>query len=83
MNLENFIKKYVCKNTIIRLWKPIKGGHELIYQKGSKEVCMEWELLQNKVYQSKYKSCEVIGVTDIITDSYREAINIVISIGDD
>lgn len=42
---------------------------------------MEHELLNNKVWQSKYNECKVIGVTDIACDDfYREAVNIVIEI---
>jgi iron uptake system EfeUOB component EfeO/EfeM len=80
VELKEFVEKYICKNTIIRLWKPIKGGHEMLHQKNDKEVCMEWELLKNEVWQSKYNENKVVGITDIITDTYREAVNIVIDI---
>lgn len=80
MILQEFVEKFVCKNTLIRLWKPIKGGHEMII-KDDKSVCMEWELLQGKVWQAQYKSYEVVGVTDIVVDdAYREAVNIVVKV---
>lgn len=78
MKLYEFVDKFICKNTLIRLWKPIKGGHEMIHKNGN-SVCMEWELLKNSVWQSEYNNCEVVGVTDIgVDDFYREAVNIVI-----
>lgn len=50
----------------------------MIYRKDD-SVCMEWELLKNKVWQSEYNNCIVIGVKDIVVDDlYREAVNIVI-----
>lgn len=80
MKLKVFIEKFVCKNTLIRLWEPIKGGNKMIV-KDDKTVCMEWELLQDKVWQSEYGNCEVVGVTDIlVNDFYKEAVNIVINI---
>jgi len=39
---------------------------------------MEWELLKNKVWQSKYRDCKVIEVTDILTETTKEAVNKVI-----
>lgn len=80
MILKDFIEKFVCKNTLIRLWKIVNGEHEMIV-KENKVVCMGWELLNNKTWQSEYGNREVVGVTDIIVnDFYREAINIVINI---
>ncbi|HLO11143.1 MAG TPA: hypothetical protein VK190_02680 [Pseudoneobacillus sp.] len=51
--------------------------------KDDKRVCMEWEMLQDKVWQSEYANCEVVGVTDIVVeDAYREAVNIVIKVSE-
>lgn len=87
MKLEDFISNYVCQNSLIRLWKPTKEGHQMIYKEDKNkpnnidDVCMEWQLLTDKVWQSEYKDCQVIGVNDISVDGfYREAINIVIDI---
>lgn len=78
MRLKDFVDTFVCRNTLIRLWKPVKGGHKMIYN-GDKSVCMEWELVRGETWQSKYNDCEVIGVKDIVVDDfYREAVNIVI-----
>ena len=79
MKLKEFIEKFICKNSLIRLWKPIKGcKHQMLIEE-DKKVCMEWELLDGKVWQSKYLENEVIGINDIVVnDFYREAINIVI-----
>lgn len=79
MKLKEFIEKFICKNTIIRLWTPIKSGHKMLCE-DDKEVCMEWELLKGSVWQSKYSDCDVIGVSDIVVDTYKEAVNIVIDI---
>lgn len=78
MTLKDFVKRFICNNTLIRLWHPIEGGHALV-QKDKKSVCMEWELLNDKVWQSNYGKHEVIGVTDIVVDDfYKEAVNIII-----
>lgn len=77
MRLGEFIEKYMCKNTIIRLWVKYDNGHKLLIE-NDKDVCMEWQLLKNEVWQSKYKNNKVIGVTDIVNETYRESVNIVI-----
>lgn len=80
MTLREFVEKFVCHNTIIRLWKPIKGGHKMLVKEGN-SVCMEWALLRDETWQSSYNDCKVIGVTDIVVDDfYREAVNIVLDI---
>lgn len=86
MNLKDFITDHICPNSLIRLWTPLGvGKHQMIYKEdGSKpnnvdDVCMEWELLNDKVWQSKYKDCKVIGVNGIaVKGFYTTAINIVI-----
>ena len=40
------------------------------------------DLLKNRVYQSDYKANSVLGIKDIMTKQYQEAVNIVIKIGD-
>ena len=80
MVLKDFVDTFICSNTLIRLWEPIKGGHKMIHN-GEDSVCMEWELVRGEVWQSKYNHCEVIGVKDIVVDDfYREAVNIIIKI---
>jgi len=82
MKLKEFVKKFVCKNTLIRLWVPTEGGHEMMVQ-DNRSVCMNWELLQENTWQSKCLDHEVIGVTDIVChDRYKEAVNIVIKEGE-
>lgn len=79
MTLEDFIKKFVCKNSLVRLWIKTKSGYKMICN-GDNSVCMEWKLLKGGVWQSEYKDCEVIGVKDMFVDDYYgEAINIVIN----
>lgn len=87
MTLNEFVRKYVCPNTLIRLWVPLcGGGHRMLCRRDEEkpgnvdDVCMEHELLSSKSWLSRYSLCEVVGVTDIVvTDNfYREAVNIVI-----
>lgn len=87
LRLGDFISSFICNNSLIRLWKPTKEGHQMIYKDDKSkpdnidDVCMEWQLLTDKVWQSEYKECRVIGVNDIYVDGfYREAINIVIEV---
>ena len=87
MKLKTFVKKYICSNTLIRLWVPTSGGgHRMLCRYNDKkpwnidDVCTEHELLSSKSWQSEYSLCEVVGVTDIvvINSLYPEAVNIVI-----
>ena len=79
MRLKDFVETFVCRNTLIRLWTPIKGGHKMI-RNGEDSVCMEWKLVRGETWMSKYNDYEVIGVKDIVVDDfYREAVNIVIN----
>ena len=79
MNLNTFIKACVCPNTIVRLWTEIKDGHQMLWEKETeKEVGMEWEITAGKGWQAVYADWLVIGVTDILCDTYKEAVNIVI-----
>ena len=87
MLLKTFVRKYICSNTLIRLWVPASGGgHRMLCRYDEKkpgnidDVCMEHELLSSKSWLSEYSLCEVVGVTDIVvTDNfYPEAVNIVI-----
>lgn len=84
MKLKEFIEKFICRNTLIRLWFTHDSGHIMVTDQSEKDmlhngVCMDWEMINGKVWQSKYLNCKVIGVTDILVDSfYKEAVNIVI-----
>lgn len=80
MKLKDFVDTFICRNTLIRLWTVNENhaGYKMIYREDD-SVCMEWELLKDKVWQSEYNNCIVIGVKDIVVDDlYREAVNIVI-----
>lgn len=77
MCLKDFIEKFVCKNTLIRLWTEIPCGHKMITD-GDTEVGMEWQITDGTGWQSKYCNRTVIGVTDIVCNSYNAAVNIVI-----
>lgn len=79
MILFDFVKNYVCPNTMIRLWVKNSSGHEMLTEENGELVCMEHQFLKGEAWQSKYGYYEVIGVTDIaVDDFYREAVNIVI-----
>lgn len=85
MKLKEFLEKFICRNTLVRLWYKDGSGHIMITNdeerhKLENAVCMEWELLDSKAWQRIYLDNEVIGVTDIVVhDSfYKEAVNIVI-----
>lgn len=78
MTLKEFISSFVCKNTLIRLWIKHLGGHRMLVHPSGKEVCMEWAILDGSGWSSVFSDWKVIGVTDILCDSYMEAINIVI-----
>lgn len=72
MELKEFIENFVARNTLVRFWTKIKGGHELVGDKGSLQ--MEWEAKKSKLATRK-----VLGVTDILVPGpYSEAVNIVI-----
>ena len=75
MILKEFIENFVCKNSLIRLWYPVKGGHEMVID----DVSMEWETSKGEGIYRKFINNNVIGVTDIlVSGNYTEAINIVI-----
>lgn len=84
MNLRDFVKQFVRPNTFVRLWVVSlnSSGYQMLYEKTPEEsVCMEWKLLQEKCWHSRYLNCTVLGVKDIFVDDfYREAVNIVIKL---
>lgn len=77
MKLREFIEKFVCKNTLIRLWTEYKGGHKMIHC-SEEEVGMEWQILNGESFLCAFCDREVVGVTDIVCETYKEAVNIVI-----
>ena len=82
MDLKEFVEKFVCKNSLIRLWTLANGRYNMIHRDDGDDedcVCMDWQLISYTTWQSRYNDCEVVGVKDILLDaSYIEAINIVI-----
>jgi hypothetical protein len=72
MTVKEFIETLVIPNTLIRLWYPIKGGHEQVIAGDNPQE--EWKLVN-----SNFSNHKVIGVTDILfPDShYAEAVNLV------
>lgn len=53
MKLKEFLKEYVCPNTMIRLWKNI-NGHERLCLFDECEPVMDWELMQDNRYEKFY-----------------------------
>lgn len=81
LTLKDFINRYICKNTVVRLWNKSKEkgySHKMLISDDGRETCMEWQLLSHKTSLSKYLDNEVIGVADIICETCVEAVNIVI-----
>lgn len=82
MKLEEFIKKFICRNTLVRLWKESGVVHEMLGDWETEDflydnAVMEWEIL-NGQRMKKYVECEVVGITDIFCEKLPEAVNIVI-----
>lgn len=75
MYLHEFIKTYIAKNTLVRLWKPIDS--EKIYEDKvmlTNGAVMEWEIVNIPQLQN----IPVIHITDIVCDTEKEAVNIVV-----
>lgn len=75
MYLKEFIKTYIAKNTLVRLWKPIDS--EKIYEDKvmmTNGAVMEWEIVNIPQLQD----IPVIHITDIVCDTAKEAVNIVV-----
>lgn len=75
MKLKEFIQTVIAPNTIIRLWKPLNqekpySGYICLTEKEQ----MNWEILKIP----KLCECEALFVTDIVTESTKEAVNIII-----
>ena len=72
MLLKDFIKTFICPNTLIRLQYEVEGGHE--------EVPGKWPKTEHEILKLPIIMEDVIGVTDILyDDNYKEAVNIVIT----
>lgn len=76
MNLHEFIKKWIARNTIVKLWKPINRGKpygdEILLTED--QGVMEWEVLD----VDELKNVPVIHITDILCEKSIEAVNIVV-----
>lgn len=74
MKLKEFMDKFVCPNSLVRLWKKLDDGHGHVML--TLEAVVDWEITG---LSEKVTSCEVVYITDIFCETYREAINIVIN----
>ena len=74
MDVKTFITNWVEKNTLIRLWYKIKGGHEEV-------IIGDKPMMEHKLINSEWADKKVVGVTDILgyTNSHHvEAVNLII-----
>ena len=74
MKLKEFINKFICPNSLVRLLKKLDDGYGYIML--TPEAVMDWEITG---LSEKIISCEVVHITDVFCETYREAINIVIN----
>lgn len=83
MTLDEFIEKFVCRNTTIRLWQVQDDGtHTVVrdeWDENRKSWFMEWEMFKNDSFLSLYAGAIVMGVTDILDLEHPDAVNIVIN----
>ena len=81
MILFDFVKEFLCPNTLFRLvYKDDKGGHYTVEPTWD-IVSMEHEILNHNGPFRDYINRKVIGVKDIYVcggNRYSEAINILI-----
>ena len=77
MKLGEFIETFIEPNCIIRLLYKDNGGHKVV-RDSFDDVCMEWEVLKQRGIFRHFINNEVIGITSIYSNEYREAINITI-----
>lgn len=77
MKLGEFIEKFVAKNTLVRLWKPIDAskpyGNKIMLTQ--KRCLMEWEILE---IPRLAVVMEMVFVADIFCEKDRESVNIVV-----
>ena len=86
MTLLEFSNKFVEPNTIVRLWYKNPNGHTLVHGTIDGDcIAMNWQINPTEWYAGQqgdwikeYANSKVIGVTDILSDYYPEAVNIVI-----
>lgn len=81
MNLHDFISNFVCRNTLVRLWRIQDDGCKVVIRDlEGHEVFMEWTIFRDLEFLNHYEDVEVIGVTDVLCENYPEAVNIVLNI---
>lgn len=83
MTLDEFIEKFVCRNTTIRLWQVQDDGSHVVvrdeWDENRRSWFMEWEMFKNDSFLNLYAGAKVIGVTDILDLEHPDAVNIVIN----
>lgn len=78
MKLGKFIKKYINRNSLIRLYYIDYGELKLLLDTKS-GVCMEWEVVDDKGKHNPYYDMKILHIKDIMSlDNHPEAINIVV-----
>lgn len=81
LTLREFIEKFVCRNTLIRLWTPSTEHNGLtpIEGPGGVQLGMEWQVLDTRGWQHVFGDWLVVGVRDILCETNNEAVNIIIT----
>lgn len=79
MKLGKFINKYIAHNSLIRLHYKTEIGTECVLNEGRSNVCMEWEITDDKGKYNYLYNYKVSCIKDIgSSNGYIEAINIII-----
>lgn len=76
MKLNEFIKMFICKNSLIRLWYETNNGYKMVSD--DYNPYEESEILNKRCKLSEFLNNDVIRIENILTDYYPESINIVI-----
>lgn len=74
MRLGKFIEKYIARNTLIRLWRPLEKGNPYSDKEMLCDTIMEWEAEEIELLSG----IKVIHITDIVCLRDAEAVNIVL-----
>ncbi len=77
MTVKRFVRKYVGRNSLIRLVERYGNGHRAVANEDGDTVGLVRSMQNGTGWQAKYAGRKVEGVTDILFESYPEAINIV------
>lgn len=90
LTLKEFLIRWTRSNTLVRLWVPKGDGHIILADstpsnESEPMVCSEpatvgmgWAIVNGTSWQARFADWRVMYVADILCDSYKEAVNIVL-----